>query len=81
MNCIQCGCDIEQKSLHVFCSTQCEKSYWANPYKVEITTICPTCNEKWSRLVYAPQCLNMLCLEVCPNHDDIIMVGESFETC
>jgi len=74
-NCIQCGCDIALIPLRVFCSTQCENAYWANPYQIKVTTVCPTCGEKWSRLVYAVQCLDMLCLEICPNHGDHTIVG------
>ena len=65
MNCFQCDAEYTAEPLKAFCGEDCYNNFWKNPFKVELSTICPTCKKEWARMVYPQECFSGQWLTIC----------------
>jgi predicted RNA-binding Zn-ribbon protein involved in translation (DUF1610 family) len=85
MACHSCGKDLQCVSAFAsFCSPECERDYWHNPVRFEISSSCPKCGVLYHREVYSVEFAAYQALVMCPRCGDnttttTSMVGLSVE--
>ena len=65
--CNLCKHQFNGNTISYFCSNQCEKKYWDNPIKIEISTKCPQCQQLFKRYIYTLELCSYQALTLCGN--------------
>lgn len=60
-----------------FCSDMCMNEYWKQPIKLKISTECPNCFKKYTRVIFSIEAKPYQALTICPSCDNTIFVGNN----